>query len=193
MEYRTLGRTGVKVSQLCFGTMSFGGDADEATAAQMFNRTRDAGINFYDTADMYSKGGSEEILGRLIAGCRDDIVLTSKCFNPIRDEINASGLSRRYIMQAVEASLKRLNTDRIDLYFCHMFDDDTPIDETLRALDDLVRQGKILYVGVSNWAAWQVAKAQGIAARDGLARIECLQPMYSLTKRAAEIEGTHEF
>lgn len=188
MQYRTLGRTGVKVSQLCFGTMSFGGDADEATSAQMFNRTRDAGINFYDTADAYAMGRSEEILGRLIADCRDDIVLTSKVFNPMRDDINARGLSRRHIMQAVEASLKRLKTDRIDLYFCHEFDGNTPIDETLRALDDLVHQGKILHAGVSNWAAWQFATAQGIAARDGLAPIECLQPMYSLIKRAAEIE-----
>ena len=188
MEYVLLGRTGVRVSQLCFGTMSFGGDADEETAAAMFARCREAGINFFDCADMYSKGRAEEILGRLIADCRDETVLTSKVYNPMGDDVNARGLSRRHIMLAVEASLKRLKTDRLDLYFLHMFDPDTPIEEPLRALDDLVRQGKVLYPAASNWAAWQIEKALGVCARGHLARLECIQPMYSLAKRQAEVE-----
>jgi aryl-alcohol dehydrogenase-like predicted oxidoreductase len=188
MRYRLLGRTGVKVSPLCFGTMSFGGDADEETSAAMFARCRDAGINFFDCADIYSKGRAEEILGPLIADCRDEIVLTSKVFNPLTDDVNARGLSRRHIMLAVEDSLRRLRTDRIDLYFCHMFDAETPVDETLRAMDDLVRQGKVLYPAVSNWAAWQIAMALGISGRHVRARFECIQPMYNLVKRQAEVE-----
>ena len=188
METRLLGRTGVRVSRLCFGTMSFGGDADEQTSAAMFARCREAGINFFDCADMYSKGLAEEILGRCIAGCRDELVITSKVFNPMGDDVNARGLSRRHVVRAVEASLRRLRTDRIDLYYCHMFDPLTPIDETLGAMDDLVRQGKVLYPAVSNWSAWQVAKALGISARRGLARFEAVQPMYNLVKRQAEVE-----
>jgi aryl-alcohol dehydrogenase-like predicted oxidoreductase len=188
MEYRFLGRTGVQVSSLCFGTMSFGGDADEATSAAMFKRCRDAGINFFDTANTYSGGRSEEILGKLIADSRDEIILTSKVHFPTGADINARGSSRRNIMLAIEASLRRLNTDRLDLYFIHGFDANTPIDETLRALDDLVRAGKILYPAVSNWAAWQIAKALGLSRCDGLARFECIQPMYNLVKRQAEVE-----
>ena len=188
MEYRTLGRTGVQVSRLCFGTMSFGGDADEATSAAMFRRCRDAGINFFDCADVYQAGRSEEILGRAMAGERDELVITTKVHFPMGPDVNQRGLSRRHIMQAVAGSLRRLATDRIDLYFVHGFDALTPIDETLRALDDLVQQGKVLYLGVSNWAAWQIAKALGISARHDLARFECIQPMYSLVKRQAEVE-----
>ncbi|MDQ3813426.1 MAG: aldo/keto reductase [Armatimonadota bacterium] len=188
MEYRLLGRTGVQVSSLCFGTMSFGGDADESTSAAMFNRCREAGINFFDTANVYTGGRSEEILGKLIAPCRDEIVLTSKVNFPAGEDINARGLSRRHIMLAVEASLKRLGTDRLDIYFLHSFDPKTPMEEPLRALDDLVRQGKILYPAVSNWAAWQIAKALGISAREGWVRFECIQPMYNLVKRQAEVE-----
>jgi len=188
MEYRTLGRTGVQVSYLCFGTMSFGSIADEETSAAMFHRCRDVGINFFDTANVYADGRSEEILGQLISDCRDEIVLTSKVGVPAGKDVNAGGLSRRHIMLAVEDSLKRLGTDRLDFYFLHKFDSRTPIEETLRALDDLVRQGKILYPAVSNWAAWQIAKALGISAHEGLARFECIQPMYNLVKRQAEVE-----
>ena len=188
MEYRTLGRTGVQVSRLCFGTMSFGGDADETTSATMFRRCRDAGINFFDCADVYQAGRSEEILGRVIAGERDELVITTKVHFPMGPDVNQRGLSRRHIMRAVAGSLRRLATDRIDLYFVHGFDERTPIDETLRALDDLVHQGKVLYIGVSNWAAWQIAKALGISAASGLARFECIQPMYNLVKRQAEVE-----
>lgn len=188
MEYRSLGRTGVQVSSLCFGTMSFGGDADTATSAAMYARCRDVGINFFDTANVYTGGQSETILGRLIAPHRDDIVLTSKVNFPVGDDVNARGTSRRHIMLAVEASLKRLGTDRLDVYFLHAFDARTPMEESLRALDDLVTAGKILYPAVSNWAAWQIAKALGIAAHEHLARFECLQPMYNLVKRQAEVE-----
>ena len=188
MEYKYLGNTGVQVSELCFGTMSFGGDADEATSAAMFHRCRVAGINFFDCADVYSGGRAEEILGELIADCRDEVVITSKAYFPTGDDVNARGASRRHLRAAVEASLKRLDTDTIDLYFIHRFDDRTPLEETLHALDDLVRQGKVLYPAASNFAAWQVAKALGISAREGWARFECIQPMYSLLKRQAEVE-----
>jgi len=168
--------------------MSFGGDADEETSAAMFHRCREVGINFFDCADVYASGRSEEILGQLIADCRDEVVLASKVHFPTGDDVNARGLSRRHITLAVEASLKRLDTDRLDLYFAHGFDADTPMEETLRTLDDLVHQGKILYPAVSNWAAWQIARALGISACEELARFECIQPMYSLVKRQAEVE-----
>jgi aryl-alcohol dehydrogenase-like predicted oxidoreductase len=188
MEYKVLGRTGVKVSQLCFGTMSFGSTADEETSAAMFHRCREAGINFFDCANVYAAGRSEEILGGLIANCRDELVITTKVGSTMGDGPNESGLSRRHVTMAVEDSLRRLGTDRIDVYFFHKFDADTPIEESLRAVDDLVHQGKILYPAVSNWAAWQIAKALGISAWEGLARFECVQPMYSLAKRQAEVE-----
>ena len=188
MQYTLLGRTGVTVSRLCYGTMSFGGDADEATSADMFARCLDAGINFFDTANSYSGGRSEEILGRLMKGKRDELVITSKVSSSVGEGPNNRGNSRRHIMMQVENSLRRLQTDRLDVYFLHHFDPKTPIEETLRAMDDLVRQGKILYPGVSNWAAWQIAKALGISAQRGWARFECIQPMYSLAKRQAEVE-----
>jgi len=188
MEYKTVGKTGIKVSSLCFGTMSFGGNADKETSKAMFKRTREAGINFYDCANMYSKGIAEEILGECIADCRDEIVLTSKVYFPTSDDVNARGLSRRHIMLEVENTLRRLKTDRLDFYFVHKFDPDTPMEETLRALDDLQTQGKILYPAVSNWAAWQIAKALGISAKEQLARFELIQPMYNLVKRQAEVE-----
>ncbi len=188
MKYKNLGRTGVKVSPLCFGTMSFGDVADEAESARMFHRCRELGINFFDCANVYAGGRSEKILGDLMADCRDEIVLTTKVVSRTGADVNQKGASRRHIQISVEQSLRRLKTDRIDVYFLHHYDADTPIDETLRALDDLVRQGKILYLAVSNWSAWQVMKAQGIADKAGLARIECLQPMYNLVKRQAEVE-----
>ena len=188
MNHKILGRTGVKVSEICYGTMAFGGDADEATSEQMYRRVRELGINFFDTANVYSKGRSEEILGKLIKGERDELVITSKVCGAMGGGVNDRGLSRRHIAQQVEASLKRLQTDRLDLYFVHNFDEDTPMEETLGALDDLVRAGKILYPAVSNWAAWQIAKALGHCAREGLARFECIQPMYSLAKRQVEVE-----
>lgn len=188
MEYRFLGQTGVKVSALCFGTMSFGGDADEEASAAMFHRCREVGINFFDCANVYQHGLAEEILGRLAKDCRDELVLTSKVYFPMGKDVNARGASRRHIMQSVEASLKRLQTDYLDVYFIHRFDDFTALEETLRALDDLVQQGKILYPAVSNFAAWQVEKALGISARYGWAPVGVIQPMYNLVKRQAEVE-----
>jgi aryl-alcohol dehydrogenase-like predicted oxidoreductase len=188
MTYKFLGRTGVKVSALCFGTMSFGGDADEAASVQLFKHCRDNGINFFDCADLYAGGRSEEILGRLIKDCRPEVVITSKVYFATGQDVNAMGASRLHIRHAVEGSLRRLATDRIDLYFIHRFDDTTPLEETLRALDDLVRQGKVLYVGASNFAAWQVEKALGISPREGLEAFACIQPMYNLVKRQAESE-----
>ena len=188
MKYRTVGKTGVQVSCFCFGTMSFGGNADEATSKAMFQRCREVGMNFFDTANVYSQGRSEELLGECLADCRDEMVLATKVFYPMGKDINARGLSRRHIMREVENSLRRLKTDRIDFYFVHLFDENTPMEETLRALDDLQAQGKILYPAVSNWAAWQIAKALGIAAKEQLARFELLQPMYNLLKRQAEVE-----
>jgi len=188
VEYRFLGRTGIRVSRLCFGTMSFGDIADEATSAAMYRRCREAGINFIDCANVYSAGRAEEILGRLIASERDRIVLTSKVGFPMGEDPNDRGLSRWHILASVEASLRRLNTDRLDVLFVHTFDPDTPMEETLCALDLLVRQGKTLHVGASNWAAWQVARALGLSALHDLSAFACVQPMYNLVKRQAEVE-----
>jgi aryl-alcohol dehydrogenase-like predicted oxidoreductase len=188
MDHRPLGRTGVQVSSLCFGTMSFGTTADENESKRMFQACRDAGIDFFDTADVYGEGRSEEILGDLIRGVRDELVIASKVYGRMGPGANDRGLSRRHVTRAVEASLKRLGTDRLDLYYVHKFDPATPIEETLRALDDLVRRGLILYPAVSNWAAWQIATALGVSAREGLARFEAIQPMYNLAKRQVEVE-----
>lgn len=188
MKYKYLGRTGVQVSQLCFGTMSFGGDANEEESARMYARCRDAGINFFDCADGYSRGKAETILGKLMRGHRDELVVTSKCFNPMGDDINMRGGNRRHILRAVEASLERLGTDRLDILFMHRWEPNVPLEETLRALEKLVVDGKVLYLGVSNWAAWQIAKALGIADKRGWPRIDVIQPMYSLVKRQSESE-----
>ncbi len=188
METTFLGRTGIRVARLALGTMSFGGDADEAESARMFAACRDVGIDLFDTADVYNGGRSEEILGRLVAGCRDDVVIATKAYFPTGPGRNARGASRYHLVRAAEASLRRLGTDRIDLYYVHRFDDHTALDETLRALDDLVRAGKVLHPAASNFAAWQAAKALGVAAREHLAPLVALQPMYNLLKRQAESE-----
>ena len=187
-QHGFLGKTGVKVSRIALGAMSFGGDADEATSAQLWGAARAAGVNFVDTADVYNEGRSEEILGRLMKGERDEIVLASKAYVPTGKDVNARGTSRYHLVRAVEASLRRLGTDRIDLYYLHRFDDATDLTETLRAVEDLVRAGKILYPACSNFAAWQVAHALGVAAVEGFAPLVAIQPMYSLVKRTAEIE-----
>jgi aryl-alcohol dehydrogenase-like predicted oxidoreductase len=188
MQTKLLGRTGLKVSALCFGTMPFGTDTDETTSARLFHRCREAGIDTFDCADVYGNGRAEEILGQLVGSCRGEVVLTSKCYFPTGRGPNARGASRYHIRSAVEASLRRLGTDRIDLYYLHRFDDLTPLEESLRALDDLVAQGKVLYPAVSNFAAWQAQKALGLAALHGWAPIACVQPMYNLVKRQAEVE-----
>src|SRR5687768_3317463 len=188
MKYRVLGRTGVQVSQLCFGTMSFGGDADERASAAMYRACRDAGINFFDTADQYNKGRSEEILGELARGEREKLVIATKCFNPTGDDVNARGSSRRHVSRAVEASLKRLGTDRVEILFLHHYDALTPLEEQMRALEDLVRAGKVLYPAVSNYAAWQTQATLGIQERSGWTRLQAIEPMYNLVKRQAEVE-----
>ncbi len=188
MQYAFLGRTGVKVSRLALGAMTIGGEADAAAAGAIVQRARDAGVNLIDTADVYQEGRSEEILGRLLRGWRDEVVLATKAYYPTGPDRNAQGSSRYHLVRAVEASLTRLATDRIDIYYLHRFDDVTDIGESLRVLDDLVRQGKILYPACSNFAAWQVAHALGLAAAHGLAPFCAVQPMYNLLKRQAEVE-----
>ncbi|MFH0879759.1 MAG: aldo/keto reductase [Lentisphaerota bacterium] len=186
MKMQFLSNTGLQVSGLCMGTMTFGREADAAMSAAIFKRCREAGINFFDCANIYAKGQSEVILGGLIRDCRSEVVITSKVY--FGEGLKREGLSRQTIMTAAEASLKRLNTDRIDLYFAHHFDEEVPLEESLKAMDDLVRQGKVLHLGASNFAAWQVEKALGISARQGWAGFKCIQPMYNLVKRQAESE-----
>jgi len=168
--------------------MTFGGDSDESVSAEIYHRCREAGINFFDCADVYVGGRSEQILGKLVHDHRDEVVLATKAYFSSGKDVNASGSSRRHLMQSVEGSLKRLGTDRIDLFYLHRFDETTPLEQSLRALDDMIRQGKILYLGASNFAAWQVEKGLGASALHGWARFECIQPMYNLVKRQAEVE-----
>ncbi len=188
MEYTFLGNTGVQVSRLCMGTMTFGDEADKDESAAMFKCCREAGINFFDCANVYSQGKAEEILGELIQGVRDDLVITTKVWGKMGDDINSQGCSRRHIFAAAEASLKRLKTSYIDIYLLHRFDPYTPLEETLSALNDLVTQGKVRYIGASNFAAWQMAKALGLAAQHDWPSLKCVQPMYNLVKRQAEVE-----
>lgn len=188
MKMKFLGRTGVQVSQLCLGTMSFGGDADFDTAHAIYRTCRENGVNFFDCANVYNGGRSEEMLGKFMAQERDDLLITSKCHFPTGDDVNARGSSRRHIFRAVEDSLRRLNTDRIDVLFLHRWDANSPLEESLRALEDLVRSGKVLYTGASNFAAWQVSKALGVCERMGWSRFDVIQPMYNLVKRQAEVE-----
>ena len=188
MDYRLLGRTGLKVSPLCFGTMSFGGDADEETSAALYAAVREAGINFLDCADAYQSGRAEEILGRLMAHEREKLVITTKCHFNDGSDVNAGGLNRRHMTRAVEASLRRLGTDRVEVLFMHHWDPLTPMDEILRTLEDLVRSGKVLHIGLSNWSAWQIAKALGKQELRGWSRVDVIQPMYNLVKRQAEVE-----
>ena len=188
MNYRPLGRTGLRVSPLCLGTMPFGGDADEAASAKMYRACREAGINFFDSADQYNKGRSEEILGELVRGHRDEVVIATKFFNPTDTDLNSRGGSRRHALRAVEASLKRLGTDRVDILYLHQTDPHTPIEETLRAMEDLVRAGKVIYPALSNHAAWVTQRALDYQERLGWARLQAIQPMYNLVKRQAEVE-----
>ena len=168
--------------------MSFGGDADESESAKMYRACREVGINFFDCADQYNKGRSEEILGELMRGHRDELVITTKCYNPSGPDINARGGSRRHMTRAIEASLKRLGTDRVEVLFLHQTDPHTPIEETLRGMEDLVRAGKVLHPGLSNHSAWMTQQAIGIQELRGWARLQLLQPMYNLVKRQAEVE-----
>jgi len=193
MRYLPLGPSGVLVSELCLGTMTFGegwgfGGIDTSTASQILGRALDAGVNFVDTADVYSEGKSEEILGAALRGLRDRVVLATKAFGRTGRGANDSGLSRYHLVRACEASLRRLGTDRIDLYQIHGFDPLTPLDETLAALDHLVQSGKVLSVGFCNLAAWQAAKALGISEARRLAKFVSAQMYYSLVGRDIEHE-----
>ncbi len=188
MEYRKLGRSGLKVSPICLGTMMFGGATDEAASGRIIAKARDAGINFIDTADAYNKGQSERVVGRAIAGDRDRWVLATKLSNPMGEGPNEAGVSRKWLFQAVDASLKRLGTDYIDIYYLHKEDHDTPLDETVRAIGDAVRQGKIRYFGVSNYRAWRVAEICSICDRIGIDRPIVSQPYYNAMNRMPETE-----
>ena len=188
MEYRKLGQTGLMVSELCLGTMTFGNEADEQTSKRITDRFVEAGGNFVDTANVYSRGVSEEITGRVIRDYREDVVVATKFRFPMGEGPNDSGASRKHIISACEASLRRLDTDYIDLYQIHCWDSSTPIEETLSALDDLVRAGKVRYIGCSNFTGWQIEKSVRVSEREGLARFDCLQPQYSLVVRDIEHE-----
>ena len=165
MQYRHLGRSGLKISPICLGTMMFGGPTDEATSSRIVAKAREAGINFIDTADAYNGGKSEQVVGRAISNNRHNWVLATKLANPIGDDPNRGGLSRRWVLQAAEESLKRLGTDYIDIYYLHKEDHSTPLEETVRAMGELMRQGKIRYFGVSNYRAWRVAEICNICDR----------------------------
>jgi 1-deoxyxylulose-5-phosphate synthase len=195
MKTRRMGDTGLKVTELCLGTMTFGHQCDEATSFAILDRAADRGVTFLDTADVYpvppsveTAGRTEEIVGKWLRGRRDRFVLATKCRMRVGPAVHDEGLSRRHVMDAAEASLRRLNTDYIDLYQAHSPDPDTPLEETLRAFDDLVRQGKVRYLGVSNFPAWQTALALGISDRLGLHRLRCHQPRYNLLHRDVEAE-----
>lgn len=218
MEYRKVGRTGLKVSTFCLGTMMFGRQVDEKESLSIVERALDAGVNFIDTADMYANGVTEQILAKAIQGKRDSLVLASKAGHirklakqygeqtvagpldlarprpfhpwPGGDQVgpNDMGLSRKHMLQAVEASLKRLGTDYLDIYYAHMPDHDTPLDETLRAMDDMVRQGKVRYLGCSNFRAFQVSKALWLSDKHNLARWDIVQPPFNLLARDIEYE-----
>src|SRR4029450_299024 len=159
MHYNRLGRSGLKVSEVCLGTMTFGKVADEAEASRIVHRAFDAGVNFFDTADAYVNGVSEAMLGKALKGRRSDAVVATKVFNPVGGRVNDSGMSRLHIKQAVEDSLRRLQTDYIDVYYIHHVDVQTPLEEMLQAFDDLVRQGKILYTACSNYEVWRLMEA----------------------------------
>ena len=194
MHYKNLGRTGLKVSELCLGTMTFGWTSDEKNAYAVFDAAYDAGINFIDTADVYTSwaqgnpgGVAETYIGNWLTASkkpRDQIILATKVRAKMGDGPNDEGLGRVHMMQAVEASLRRLQTDYIDLYQSHSPDDTVPIQETLRAYDDLVRQGKVRYIGASNYNAWRLMKALWTSDKNNLARYDCLQPRYNLVWRA---------
>ncbi len=188
MEYLSLGRSGLQVSRVCMGTMTFGDQADEETSKQMVQRALDEGVNFFDTADMYQTGLSEEILGRALKGHRDEVVVATKVFNPMGPGPNDRGLSRKHILKAMDDSLRRLQMDYVDLYQLHQPDYRTPLEETLAAMDQLVREGKTRYVGISNYAAWQICQALWICDRRDFAPIISVQPMYNLIARGIDQE-----
>ena len=190
MEYRRLGRSGVKVSEVSLGSwLTYGGSVAEEQARACIHKAYELGINFFDTANVYMRGAAEEIVGRALEGFeRDSYFLATKVYFPMGEGPNDRGLSRKHITEQCHASLKRLGVDYVDLYQCHRYDEDTPLEETLRALDDLVRQGKVLYVGVSEWTADQIADALRLAKEMNLDRIVSNQPRYNMIQRQIEAE-----
>lgn len=188
MDYRSLGRSGLKVSPICLGTMMFGGQTDETTSARIIAKAAAAGINFIDTADVYNEGQSEEVVGRAIRSKRHHWVLATKVANPMGPGPNERGLSRRWIMQAAEVSLRRLGTDVIDIYYLHKEDHSTPLEETVHAVADLVHAGKIRYFGVSNHRAWRIAEICRICDALGIDRPVVSQPYYNALNRMPEVE-----
>jgi aryl-alcohol dehydrogenase-like predicted oxidoreductase len=195
MQIRRLGRTGLKVSEICLGTMTFGHQCDEKTSFAICDKAAELGVTFLDCADVYpvppaleTAGRSEEILGKWLQGRRKNFILATKCRMRVGPGPNDEGLSRQHILTAFDNSLRRLGTDYVDLYQTHSPDPETPIEETLRALDDLVRSGKVRYIGCSNYPAWQLALALGVSKRQGLARYDCLQPRYNMLFRDIETE-----
>src|SRR5450432_4182802 len=188
MQYRPLGRTGLTIPPISLGTMMFGGPADEPTSTRIVAKAREAGVNFIDTADAYSSGNSEQVVGRAISNNRQNWVLATKLANPIGDDPNHGGLSRRWVLQAADDSLKRLGTDYIDVYYLHKEDHATPLDETVRAMGDLIRAGKVRYFGVSNYRGWRVAEICNICDRLGIDRPVVSQPYYNAMNRMPEVE-----
>jgi aryl-alcohol dehydrogenase-like predicted oxidoreductase len=188
MEYRRLGRSGVMVSELCLGAMTFGREIDEDASRALIDRYLDAGGNFIDTADVYSRGASEEITGRALKGRRDGVVLATKVRFAMGEGPNDVGISRKHIMQACDASLRRLGTDYIDLYQLHAWDTATPLEETMSALTDLVRAGKVRYLGLSNFTGWQITKTLQVGEAHDYQRFVSLQPQYSLVERNIDYE-----
>lgn len=195
MQWRNLGHCGLQVTELALGTMTFGNQADKSTAFRILDRAFESGIRFIDTADVYPLGGgidragaTEEILGQWLPRRRSDVVLATKCFGTMGETPNQRGLSRKHILEAVDQSLVRLRTDYIDLYQAHQVDDRVPMEETLRSFETLVQSGKVRYVGVSNWRAWQVASALGLQRRLNLTRLASVQPRYNLLFRMIEEE-----
>jgi aryl-alcohol dehydrogenase-like predicted oxidoreductase len=188
MQYRRMGRSGLKVSEICLGTMTFGHGTDQAEAQKIMDLSFDAGVNFFDTADAYGSGESEVILGKTLKGRRQDAIVATKFFNPMGNRPNDSGMSRLHIMNAIEDSLRRLQMDYVDIYYIHHVDIQTPLEEMLRAMDDLVTQGKIRYMACSNYEAWRLMESMWISETKNLYRFECYQPQYSLVVRDIEEE-----
>ena len=188
MEYRRLGKSGLKVSEICLGTMTFGHGADAAESERMVHLAWDAGVNFFDTANSYGEGESERLLGEALKGRRRDAIIATKFFNPMGPNPNDSGMSRVHIMQAIDDSLKRLQMEYVDIYYIHHVDTQTPLEEMLRALDDLVRQGKVRYTACSNYQAWRLSEALWLSESLNLASFVCYQPLYNLVVRDIEQE-----
>lgn len=188
MQYRNLGSAGVKVSPICLGTMMFGGQTGEAESIRIMHAALDRGVNFFDTANMYNAGESEVVVGKAIADRRERVVLATKGRQKMGEGPNASGASRVHLMRALDASLKRLGTDYVDVYYVHTPDYDTPIEETLRALDNMVRSGRVHYIACSNFRTWRLMEALWTSDRLGLHRFACVQPLYNIVNRDAEVE-----